>query len=296
MFFAFIGFDSVSSAAEEVKNPKRDLPIGIIGSLAVCAVLYVAVSAVVTGIVPWQDFAGIPNPVSFALKVVEITSPGRNSRSTRTANSPHAMSNWRSSRRAPRKRAAHCRQKRSRSCIACARWICSRHRASRKPSTDAGRSRSCRYRSSIRNPCRTRSACCSSIRTISRAWMPIRSRNVSRRWRERNDHGHFARNVVHFVRLLRGAGLGMSPAHAVDALDSLRLSTSAGVMTCARRSPACWSTRTTNAIFLMPSSTCSGAIPTGKASCARCCQGSRTACRRPNTTTVSPTRSPRAPI
>jgi basic amino acid/polyamine antiporter, APA family len=69
MFFAFIGFDSVSSAAEEVKNPKRDLPIGIIGSLLVCAVLYVAVSAVVTGIVPWQNFAGIPNPVSYALKV-----------------------------------------------------------------------------------------------------------------------------------------------------------------------------------------------------------------------------------
>ncbi len=52
MFFAFIGFDSVSSAAEEVKNPRRDLPIGIISSLAVCAVLYVAVAAVVTGIVP----------------------------------------------------------------------------------------------------------------------------------------------------------------------------------------------------------------------------------------------------
>lgn len=69
MFFAFIGFDSVSAAAEEVKNPKRDLPIGIIGSLAVCAVLYVAVSAVVTGIVPWQQFAGISNPVSYALKV-----------------------------------------------------------------------------------------------------------------------------------------------------------------------------------------------------------------------------------
>jgi basic amino acid/polyamine antiporter, APA family len=69
MFFAFIGFDSVSSAAEEVKNPRRDLPIGIISSLAVCAVLYVAVAAVVTGIVPAAQFAGVSHPVSFALQV-----------------------------------------------------------------------------------------------------------------------------------------------------------------------------------------------------------------------------------
>ncbi|MEM5316210.1 amino acid permease [Paraburkholderia sp. JHI869] len=70
MFFAFIGFDSVSSAAEEVKNPKRDLPIGIIASLAVCAVLYVAVAAVVTGIVPSPRFAHVGHPVSFALQAV----------------------------------------------------------------------------------------------------------------------------------------------------------------------------------------------------------------------------------
>jgi APA family basic amino acid/polyamine antiporter len=68
MFFAFIGFDSVSNAAEEVKNPKRDLPVGIIASLGVCAVLYVAVAAVVTGIVPWQKFANISHPVSYALQ------------------------------------------------------------------------------------------------------------------------------------------------------------------------------------------------------------------------------------
>jgi APA family basic amino acid/polyamine antiporter len=69
MFFAFIGFDSVSSAAEEVKNAKRDLPIGIIASLAVCAVLYVAVAAVVTGIVPSAQFSGVSHPVSYALQV-----------------------------------------------------------------------------------------------------------------------------------------------------------------------------------------------------------------------------------
>ncbi|QCP47833.1 amino acid permease [Trinickia violacea] len=69
MFFAFIGFDAVSSAAEEVGNPKRDLPIGIIASLAVCAVLYVAVAAVVTGIVPSAQFANISHPVSYVLQV-----------------------------------------------------------------------------------------------------------------------------------------------------------------------------------------------------------------------------------
>ncbi len=69
MFFAFIGFDAVSSAAEEVKNPKRDLPIGIIASLGVCAVLYVAVAAIATGIVPSAQYAGITHPISYALQV-----------------------------------------------------------------------------------------------------------------------------------------------------------------------------------------------------------------------------------
>ncbi|WP_432723636.1 amino acid permease [Jeongeupia wiesaeckerbachi] len=68
VFFAFIGFDAVTSAAEEVKNPKRDLPIGIIGSLAVCTVLYVIVSAIMTGIVPYPKFAGVDHPVSLALQ------------------------------------------------------------------------------------------------------------------------------------------------------------------------------------------------------------------------------------
>lgn len=68
VFFAFIGFDAVTSAAEEVKNPKRDLPIGIIGSLIVCAVLYVAVAAVMTGIVPFMEFKGVDHPVSLALQ------------------------------------------------------------------------------------------------------------------------------------------------------------------------------------------------------------------------------------
>ncbi|WP_019143350.1 amino acid permease [Noviherbaspirillum massiliense] len=68
VFFAFIGFDAVSSAAEEVRNPRRDLPIGIIGSLAVCTVLYVAMAAIMTGIVPFPKFAGVDHPVSLALQ------------------------------------------------------------------------------------------------------------------------------------------------------------------------------------------------------------------------------------
>jgi APA family basic amino acid/polyamine antiporter len=68
VFFAFIGFDAVTTAAEEVKNPKRDLPIGIIGSLAGCTILYVVVSLIMTGIVPFAQFKGIDHPVSLALQ------------------------------------------------------------------------------------------------------------------------------------------------------------------------------------------------------------------------------------
>lgn len=68
VFFAFIGFDAVTSAAEEVRNPRRDMPIGIIGSLAVCTVLYVAMAAIMTGIVPFAKFAGVDHPVSLALQ------------------------------------------------------------------------------------------------------------------------------------------------------------------------------------------------------------------------------------
>jgi APA family basic amino acid/polyamine antiporter len=68
VFFAFIGFDAVTSAAEEVKRPERDLPIGIIGSLAGCTVLYVIVSAIMTGIVPYKEFLGIDHPVTLALQ------------------------------------------------------------------------------------------------------------------------------------------------------------------------------------------------------------------------------------
>jgi APA family basic amino acid/polyamine antiporter len=55
IFFAYIGFDAVSTTAQEAKNPQRDLPIGIIASLLVCTVLYIAVAAVLTGMVPWRE-------------------------------------------------------------------------------------------------------------------------------------------------------------------------------------------------------------------------------------------------
>ncbi|MBB3011295.1 MULTISPECIES: amino acid permease [Cupriavidus] len=68
VFFAFIGFDAVTSAAEEVRKPERDLPVGIIGSLAICTVFYVAVAAIMTGIVPYQKFLGVDHPISLALQ------------------------------------------------------------------------------------------------------------------------------------------------------------------------------------------------------------------------------------
>ena len=69
VFFAFIGFDAVSTAAQETKNPKRDMPIGILGSLAVCTVLYVLFSYVLSGVATVQDFrtAGKEASVAFAI-------------------------------------------------------------------------------------------------------------------------------------------------------------------------------------------------------------------------------------
>lgn len=56
VFFAFIGFDAVSTAAQEAKNPKRDMPIGILGSLVICTILYILFGHVLTGVAPWRDF------------------------------------------------------------------------------------------------------------------------------------------------------------------------------------------------------------------------------------------------
>ena len=74
VFFAYIGFDAVSTTAEEAKNPRRDLPIGIIASLIICTILYVAVAAVLTGIVPVVEFREdaqfLNAPVAYALSVI----------------------------------------------------------------------------------------------------------------------------------------------------------------------------------------------------------------------------------
>src|SRR5262249_19396911 len=65
VFFAYIGFDAVSTTAQEARRPQRDLPIGIIASLLICTVLYVLVAGVLTGMVPWND-VNIEAPIAKA--------------------------------------------------------------------------------------------------------------------------------------------------------------------------------------------------------------------------------------
>ncbi|MGQ8967826.1 amino acid permease [Bacillus subtilis] len=69
VFFAYLGFDAVSNASEEVKNPQKNMPVGIISALAVCTVLYIAVSLVLTGMMPYAKL-NVGDPVSFALQFV----------------------------------------------------------------------------------------------------------------------------------------------------------------------------------------------------------------------------------
>jgi basic amino acid/polyamine antiporter, APA family len=66
IFFAYIGFDAVSTAAQEAKNPQKDMPIGILGSLAFCTILYILMSLVMTGLVPYTQL-NVPDPVYVAL-------------------------------------------------------------------------------------------------------------------------------------------------------------------------------------------------------------------------------------
>ena len=68
IFFAFYGFDAISTAAEEAKNPKRDLTIGIVGSMVICTLVYVGVAAAALGAVPFTLFAPSPEPLAFVLK------------------------------------------------------------------------------------------------------------------------------------------------------------------------------------------------------------------------------------
>jgi APA family basic amino acid/polyamine antiporter len=75
VFFAYIGFDAISTAAEETKNPQRNLPIGILGGLAICTVIYVIVGAVLTGMVPYQQLA-VADPLARALQLAGFNAVG----------------------------------------------------------------------------------------------------------------------------------------------------------------------------------------------------------------------------
>lgn len=75
IFFAYIGFDAVSTAAQESRNPQRDMPRGIIGSLIICTVLYVLVSGVMVGLVPYQQL-GVPAPMALAVDAARVKAAG----------------------------------------------------------------------------------------------------------------------------------------------------------------------------------------------------------------------------
>jgi APA family basic amino acid/polyamine antiporter len=69
VFFAYIGFDAVSTAAQEARNPQKDMPVGILGSLAICTLLYIVVSAVLTGMVPYTEL-NLPAPMAYAMEKI----------------------------------------------------------------------------------------------------------------------------------------------------------------------------------------------------------------------------------
>ena len=71
VFFAYIGFDAVSTAAQETRNPRRDLPIGILGSLAICTVLYITVSLILTGVVHYTKLS-VPNPIAIGIAATGV--------------------------------------------------------------------------------------------------------------------------------------------------------------------------------------------------------------------------------
>jgi APA family basic amino acid/polyamine antiporter len=75
VFFAYIGFDAISTAAEETKNPQRNLPIGILGGLAICTVIYVIVGFVLTGMVPYKELA-VADPLARALQLAGFNKVG----------------------------------------------------------------------------------------------------------------------------------------------------------------------------------------------------------------------------
>jgi APA family basic amino acid/polyamine antiporter len=75
VFFAYIGFDAISTAAEETKNPQRNLPLGILGGLAICTLIYVIIGAVLTGMVPYKELA-VADPLAHALELAGFKTVG----------------------------------------------------------------------------------------------------------------------------------------------------------------------------------------------------------------------------
>jgi basic amino acid/polyamine antiporter, APA family len=75
VFFAYIGFDAISTAAEETRNPQRNLPIGILGGLAICTLIYIIVGFVLTGMVPYQQLA-VADPLARALEIAGFHTVG----------------------------------------------------------------------------------------------------------------------------------------------------------------------------------------------------------------------------
>jgi basic amino acid/polyamine antiporter, APA family len=76
IFFAYIGFDAVSTSAQEARNPQRDMPRGILGSLAICTVLYVLVSGVMVGLVPYREMLNEPAPLVVAVQAAAVRAAG----------------------------------------------------------------------------------------------------------------------------------------------------------------------------------------------------------------------------
>jgi basic amino acid/polyamine antiporter, APA family len=76
VFFAYIGFDAISTAAEETRNPQRNLPIGILGGLAICTLIYMVVGAVLVGMVPYKELVGVADPLARALELAGFRAVG----------------------------------------------------------------------------------------------------------------------------------------------------------------------------------------------------------------------------
>ena len=92
IFFAYIGFDAVSTAAQEAKNPQRDLPIGILGSLAICTVLYILMALVMTGLAHYTEL-NVPHPVFVAIDAGRARRSSGSASSSTSAPSP-ASPRW----------------------------------------------------------------------------------------------------------------------------------------------------------------------------------------------------------